>query len=255
VPQGSVIAPLLFILFVNGLPEWISTNIRMFADDTKLWCKIGSVADSQGLQNDLDSLAEWSRTWLLRFNSAKCKVMHIGHNFKTRYYIEDENGKMELQEVKEEKDLGVYVTNNLKNETQCQKAAAKARRVIGMIRRSFRRLDSKDFCLIYKTYIRPHLECCIQAWSPHLTKDIKCLEQVQRAATRLVPAIRKNSYETRLVKLGLTTLERRRARGDLIEVYKILTGKERVESRQFFQLAENLKGLRGHSWKLTNERS
>ena len=67
----------------------------------------------------------------------------------TKYHIEDEYGMTELQEVAEEKDLGVYVTNNLKSETQCVKAAQKARRVIGMVRRNFKRLDKDDFCLIY----------------------------------------------------------------------------------------------------------
>ena len=127
-----------------------------------------------------------------------------------------------------------------------------------LVRRNFRRLDKQDFRLIYKTYIRPHLEYCIQAWSPHLKKDIQCLERVQQAATRLVPSLRKFSYETRLQKLGLTTLLKRRARGDMIEVYKILTGKERIDSnfsKQFIHLSENEHGLRGHSLKLSKERS
>ena len=124
-----------------------------------------------------------------------------------------------------------------------------------MVRRNFKRLDKDDFCLIYKTYIRPHLEYSVQSWSPHLQKDIQCLESVQRAATRLVPSVRKCSYKTRLRKLGLTSLESRRARGDLIEVYKILTGREKVNSLQFFKLAENPKGLRGHSLKLIKRRT
>jgi len=80
-------------------------------------------------------------------------------------------------------DLGIFITDNLKPSVQCTKAAAKAHSILGMVRRNFKRLDCEDFLLIYKTYIRPHLEYCIQSWSPYLQKDISCLESVQRAAT------------------------------------------------------------------------
>jgi len=94
-----------------------------------------------------------------------------------------------------------------------------------MVRRNFKRLDKNDFLVIYKTYIRPHLEYCIQAWSPHLTKDIQCLERVQKSATNLIPALKKYSYTDRLKKLGLTTLQTRSVRGDMIQVY--MTGKDK----------------------------
>ena len=88
--------------------------------------------------------------------------------------------------------------------------------------------------VIYKAYIRPHLEYCLQAWSPHLIKDKDCLEQIQRRATRLVKGFKKLTYEDRLKKLGIYSLEKRRLRGDLIEVYKILNEKERVDKAKFF---------------------
>jgi len=78
VPQGSVLGPLLFLLYVNELPSWIKCDMKMFADDTKLWCRIKTDAESVVLQADLDSLQSWSDTWQLKFNADKCKVMHIG---------------------------------------------------------------------------------------------------------------------------------------------------------------------------------
>jgi ribonuclease P/MRP protein subunit RPP40 len=197
----------------------------------------------------------WSQKWLLKFNPEKCKVMHVGHNLDTKYYMREDTVQIELESVTEEKDLGVYFTSNIKPSTQCIKSAAKARRIIAMVRRNFRRMDKKDFLLIYKTYIRPHLEYCVQAWSPHLVKDVQCLERVQKAATNLVPMLRKCSYTDRLRKLGLTTLQTLRKRGDMIEVYKIMTGKERVAREQFFQLADNEHGLRGHTMKIRKHRS
>ena len=255
VPQGSVLGPLLFLLFVNELPSWIVNSMRMFADDTKVWAYIRSTEDSQSLQKDLDNLTTWSKEWLLHFNPDKCKVMHIGHKFDTKYYMMDDTRKVELQSVSVEKDLGVFTTDNLKPSLQCQKAAAKARSVLGMVRRNFRKLNVNGFLLVYKSYIRPHLEYCVQAWSPYHQKDIQCLESVQRAATKLVPSLRKLSYEDRLNRLGLTTLYQRRIRGDLIETYKILTGKVNVASDNFFRLHTNSHNTRGHSLKLSVQRS
>jgi len=82
---------------------------------------------------------------------------------------------------------------------------------------------------MYKTYIHPHLEYCIHAWSPDLVKDVDILKNVQKAATNLVPKFRKSSYSVRLQKLDLTTLKDRRERGDMIKVYKLLTGREQID--------------------------
>jgi len=118
----------------------------------------------------------WSNTWQLKFNADKCKLMHIGHSCGTKYYMEEGSTRKELEKelelVQEERDLGVTITADLKSSSQCTKSGATARRVIVMVRRNFRHLDIADFRLIYKTHIRPHLEFCIQAWSPHFAKDI-----------------------------------------------------------------------------------
>ena len=126
-----------------------------------------------------------------------------------------------------------------------------------MVRRPFRNLDISDFRLIYKTFIRPHLEFCIQAWSPHYIKDIEVLENVQKVATKLVPKLRKFSYSTRLRMLGITSLKERRIRGDsgdMIEVYKLMTRKEQINPGQFFTPAVAHYKLRGHDKKLTKAR-
>ena len=109
----------------------------MFADDMKIWRGIQVVGDSLRLQEDLHKLIKWSNKWLLRFNPEKCKVMHVGHSVGTEYHIMENWKMVKLGVTKEEKDLGIYTTNNLKPSMQCTKAASKARSVLGMIRRQF----------------------------------------------------------------------------------------------------------------------
>ena len=117
----------------------------MFADDTKVWCRIKTEMDSITLQEDLDSLQLWSNTWQLKFNADKCIVMHIRHSCGTKYYMEEGSTWKELKSVQEERDLGVIITADLKSSSQCIKSAATARRVIGMVRRNFRHLDIANF--------------------------------------------------------------------------------------------------------------
>jgi len=256
VPQGSVLGPLLFLIYVNDLPTWIKTNIKMFADDTKLWNLIQQESDSQDLQEDLDRLRDWSNKWLLDFNIEKCKVMHVGHKLATSYSLSRTDGiPSKLVEVDEEKDLGVILTNDLKAGRQCREAARKAMNVLRTIKRHFVRLDKATFLILYKSYVRPLLEYSIQAWSPHLKKDINCLEQVQKRATKLVVGLKKREYADRLRALGLTTLEKRRVRGDLIETFKIVTNREKVEMEDFFVSNNSNYNLRGHQFKMVVQRS
>ena len=111
-----------------------------------------------------------------------------------------------LQTVNKERDLGVYVTSDLKPSLHCGRAAAKASSTLGLIRWHFKYIDKDSFLILYKTYIRQHLEYCVQSWSPSLLKDIAYLEQIQRHATKLVDSLSKVSYSERLNTLGLTTL-------------------------------------------------
>jgi len=170
--------------------------------------------------------------------------MHIGHKQDTKYTIKptirQDNINWNIQEVSEERDLGVLTTCTLKVARQCQEAVLKANRMLGMVHRQFRDLDRKSFLIIYKGFIRPHLEYAIQTWSPYQKGDIEHLEKVQRRAIRLVKGYRKFSYEERLRKLGLTTLQTRRLRGDLIETFKIITDKEQVNRETFFQMNRNV---------------
>ena len=166
-----MIGPLLFLIYVNDLPDWIKSEMRMFVDDTKVWKKITGIKDCTDLQEDLTNLQNWSDKWLLQFNAEKCKVMHVVHNYGQQYTITQGNQKYNLHETVEEKGLGIIVTDSLSTSTQCAEAAKKAMRVLGMVRRQFKDMDKECFTLMYRTFIRPHLEYAIQVWSPYKRHD------------------------------------------------------------------------------------
>jgi hypothetical protein len=183
------------------------------------------------------------------FNADKCHVMHFGYNNpKSIYTI---NGKT-LEVIAEEKDLGVIVQNNLKVSAQCSKVVKSGNKILGMIKRTFLYRDKDVILNLYKSLIRPHLEYCVQAWSPYLRKDIDLLEGVQRGATKTISGFEDHPCPKGLFRLRMTTLETRRIRGDLIEVYKILHNFDKLDSSIFFKLS--VTSLRGHCFKLFKER-
>jgi ribonuclease P/MRP protein subunit RPP40 len=245
VPQGSVLGPLLFLIYINDIDNGIASKILKFADDTKLYRQVGTAEDIANLRSDLGKLVGWSKEWLMLFNVEKCKVMHIGvGNGKAGYKMDG----VQLQEVHEEMDLGVLVQDNLKCAQQCAKVVGKANRVLGMIKRTFKNFSSNVVMKLYKCLIRPRLEYAVQAWRPYLQKDIDLIEGVQRRATKLVVETKGMSYEERLKFLDMTTLETRRVRGDLIEVFKIMKGFENVNKDKFFTMDTGC--TRGHELKL-----
>ena len=182
-PQGSVLGPLLFLLFANNLPDWVQSSIKMFADDIKIWTKISKEEDNELLQNDLSQLIRWPQKCLLQFNPDICKVMHNGHTLDTTYRINENESSHVLQEIYNEKDLGVYISKDLKPSAT---GANKAMTVLRMIKRNFSRIDCEDLKILYLTYARPHVEYCVPVYNPHLRKDIDCLEKIQRRATKMV---------------------------------------------------------------------
>ncbi|VDI27072.1 Hypothetical predicted protein [Mytilus galloprovincialis] len=190
--------------------------------------------------------------WKLKFNAAKCKVLHINpdNDLKYRYTMLDESGNfIALSTVNEEKDLGVTFESNLKFEKHISDIYNKAQRVLSLIHHSFDYMDQDMFLTIYKSIVRPLLEYATCVWSPYLKKDIRKLESVQRRATKLVKNICHLNYEDRLRSLGLPTLEYRRDRNDMIQVYKALHGIDDIDWMSLFTLAPS-NNTRGHSLKL-----
>ena len=244
VPQGSVLGPTLFLIFINDIDlavEVTSSVLLKFADDTKVGRVVESEEQRQELQATIDRLVKWSVEWQMLFNSDKCHILHLGpRNARFEYTME---GRV-LEGVESEKDVGVIVHQSLKPSMQCAKAAGRANAILGQLSRAVSYRDKDTFLKLYKVYVRPHLEYAVASWSPWTVGDKEVLEKVQRRALGMVSNMRGRTYEDRLTEAGLTSLVDRRVRGDMIATYKIMAGKDRVDPKIFFDLEGEGPGLR-----------
>lgn len=223
VPQGSVLGPSLFIYFINDLPDTTTCLIKIFADDTKAYSQINSKADQEKLQYSINKLVEWTDKWLIRFNSDKCKILHLGaKNPKYKYHIKQGDTISELTETTCEKDLGIFVDPRLNFNEHMSTKVKQARRLSGMMMRNISTKHVSIMVPLFSAIIRPVLEYGNAVWCPYKKKDIKKIEDVQRDYTRRIKGMNGLDYPERLQTLKLPSLEFRRLRGDLIEVYKII---------------------------------
>ena len=208
IPQGSVLGPILFILYRNDLPKNIVLNVYMFADDTKVFKTITSPNDQHTLQNDLDYLTSWSSKWLLRFHPDKCNLMHVGKTIQQEYAynLKIDNTAHELGGIEEQKDIGVIIDSNLEFDKHINQKINKANSIMAVIRRSFTTLNQHNFVPLYKALVRSHLDYAISIWFPYKQKYKDAIENVQRRATKQLPGMKNIPYEERLHRLKLPTL-------------------------------------------------
>ena len=231
--QGSVLGGILFDIYVGDIDEVvIMAMIKKFADDTKLAMVIKNLEDAHRMQANLDSANEWAKLWKMSFNAKKCKVMHFGKNNIRYNYMMD---GCAVEETKEEKDLGVWMEQDMKPSKQCQVAAQTANWALGQLSRAFHFRKANCLIPLYKTFVRPKLEHAIAAWSPWMEGDKEVLEKVQRRLIRLISDKKGATYEERLDSVGLTTLADRRVRGDMIETFRTIKGFNRVDKSNWFQ--------------------
>ena len=225
------------------------SNVALYADDTKLYKQayIKYESDAIKLQKVLDRVNVWINDRLLSLNIEKCKVISIGRNatIDFQYKIDD----YELEKIYEIKDLGVTFDSKLKFTAHINDKVNKAFSVLGVINRNFKYMERNTFIMLYKSMVRPHLEYANLVWHPYRKDEINKLEKVQRRATKLVSSLKTLSYENRLKKLNLPTLSFRRLRGDMIEVYKIVTGKYGKNNSLELKSSSNV-NTRGNQYKL-----
>ena len=254
VPQGSVLGPLLFLIYINDIDDCATTidKLRKFADDTKLGHCINSGNDKEKLQQALDRIVEWGNKWKMEYNVGKCKVLHIGQSNPCHgYYM---NGTA-LKEVENEKDLGIWYSKNLKPSLHCLEAARIAKGILYQIARNFHFRDKKVFLDLYKKHVRVHLEYASPAWSPFRIGDIEVLEKVQQKFVNMVSGLNGTTYEQKLSELDLPTLAERRLRFDMIQTFKIIKGIDKVDANNFFRYNQQERTRNNHPLNLIQRHS
>ena len=231
VPQGTVLGPLLFSLYINDISHDIDSEIRLFADDCVCYREIKTSEDSAKLQDDIDRLGTWARKWGMRFQPSKCNMMQL-----TRKRIKKINANYELEgtlleNVLSIKYLGVTITNDLRWNTHISNVCTKANRTLGFLRRNLSACPKDVKEMAYKGLVRPVLEYACTCWDPPTITLQEELEKVQKRAARFVTG--NYSFETGsmtgiLAELKWESLKERRKQSRLILLYKGLKGKASI---------------------------
>ena len=247
VPQGSVLGPLLFLVYINDLPASVShSNTRLFADDCVLYKRITSTRDTVQHQDDLNALQRWEQTWLMQFHPSKCQVVRVTNKrepITASYTIHGET----LEEVKSAKYLGLNVDNKLNFNTHVDATVKKANATRAFLGRNLYHCSRKIKEATYKTYVRPILEYASASWDPHTQRNIKKVEQTQRSSARFVLGNydRRASVTSMLNKLQWPSLESRRQQNRLTMLYRIRFNLVDINWTSY--LAASSSNTRGHN--------
>ena len=183
VPQGSVLGPILFPIYINDLPDGIFSKVRLFADDTVLYLTIEGKDDGAALQQDLDRLSVWESMWDMEFNPSKCQVVQVTGSRRPMNTIYMLHGQV-LEAVTSAKYLGVDISSTLSWNSHIDRVVGNANRSLGFIRRNIKTKMSKVRETAYNTLVRPQLEYASAVWDPHTKERITQIEKVQRRAAR-----------------------------------------------------------------------
>ncbi|KHN89022.1 putative RNA-directed DNA polymerase from transposon BS [Toxocara canis] len=239
VPEGSILGPLLFLLYVNDLPKSLLSCCKLYADDVKIYRPITDPQfDYNVLRQDMISLEQWSQLWQLDISPEKCFVLHL--NFSTECPLHLCGFDLPAKEVM--KDLGVYVSSDLNWHNHCVEVSRRAAQVANHILRAVQYSSVESYRKAFVAYCRPILEYCTQVWSPSVKRDIEMIERVQRRFTKM--AFRKAfrgpfqpNYEQRLRIFDLKPLWYRRTQFDLHLCFKIVKGFSGIPFKSIFSVS------------------
>lgn len=253
VPQGSILGPLLFVLFINDMHNCISpgTNIALYADDTKIWRKIESYSDHIVLQNDINALLEWSKVNKMNFHPDKCKVVKV--TLQREKYMDNfpyRLGVKCLEYVSIEKDLGVHVTPRLAWNEQWDCLISSARSRLGLTKRTCHFIKNrKQRLILYKTMVRSLFQHCAEVWRPSTKVALMKFEAVQKRAVKWIfmedyEHYSEVTYQSKLRELDLLPIELRFCLGDLKLFHKIINNEVCIELPDYLELIALLIQLR-----------
>ena len=247
VPQGSVLGPILFLTFINDMPETVSSRCRLFADDSIIYREVLTESDCVSLQEDLGKLEQWEKTWGMSFNPTKCNIIHMSRKkdpLLHTYHIKGTN----LEAVENATYLGINVAKDLSWNRQVSRVAAKGNRMLGFVKRNVVTTSRSTKELAYNSLVRPTMEYASSVWCPYYKNQIYDIEMVQRRAARycLHAYTKKESVTTMLQMLKWETLEQRRLKARVVMGYRVVNDLVMIPKDQ---LIPNTSNTRGHHMK------
>ena len=248
VPQGTVLGPTLFLIYINDIFNHIDNDMHLFADDAKLF----GIAYPQSNQHNIVKLQVWTHDWLLQFNAGKCCVLHLGpNNPMTNYTIYNPTTKVreQLKNRAEERDLGVIIHDKLKFQSHVQHVVSCASSSLGLLKQTINSRQASIFIKLYKALVRPHLNFAMCLAGPSYQQNVRLIENVQKRASKCIKSLESTSYED---CLKLPTLVYQRLRRDMILTYKLQNEKSAIFGGDPSTSQHN---TRGHSKKLPKSSS
>ena len=228
VPQGTVLGPMLFLIFIDDIVNNLNGTIRLFADDCLIYREITSEKDTDELQNDLNTLIKWSNKWQMKFNIKKCNIMTLTNAKEHKIYRQYKMENEPLQRTDNIDYLGIKISTNLTWTNHIDNISNKARKTLGFLRRSLSHTNANLRNYAYRTLIIPKLEYASAIWDPYHKNQINKIEKIQKCAARFV--LQKHHFKspnqestTKMIQdLGWESLEQRRKHSRLMLLYKLI---------------------------------
>ena len=245
--QGSVLGPVLFLIFINDLQDNIRSSVRLFADDCVLYRNIKTPTDCQILQDDLNSLGQWETDWQMKFNVAKCHSMRVTRHLPSnQIHFNYSLHQQTLEQVESAKYLGITITDNLECGQHVSEISSKATKTLGFLRRNLALAPQHTKKVAYQTLVRPQLEYAAPIWHPYNETETKKVEKVQKTAARWVCRRwhNKSSIDDMLNDLDWPSLEDRRLKSSLTFFYKIHSGTVSLDKDKYLTPAPRLRSTR-----------